>query len=91
MLHCAVYDTSPQMALPVKWEKENGGFAAGVHQMANGSLVFSWLKEEDLGGYICSARKGSKQIRSVVTVSKACMYQHLAVQPDWVNLKWLEL
>ncbi|KAK3539051.1 hypothetical protein QTP86_023497, partial [Hemibagrus guttatus] len=74
MLHCAVYDTITQTGLPVKWERwrtENGGFAAGVHQMANGSLFFSWLKEEDLGRYVCSARKGSKQIRSVVTVSKA--------------------
>ncbi|MCJ8746806.1 hypothetical protein PDJAM_G00145990 [Pangasius djambal] len=71
MLHCAVHDTSPQTALPVKWEKEDGGLAAGVHQMANGSLFFSSLKEEDLGEYICSARKGGKQIRSVATVSKA--------------------
>ncbi|XP_058231005.1 titin isoform X2 [Hemibagrus wyckioides] len=74
MLHCAVYDTTTQTGLPVKWERwriGNGGLAAGVHQMANGSLFFSWLKEEDLGRYVCSARKGTKQIRNVVTVSKA--------------------
>ncbi|XP_026994292.2 hemicentin-1-like [Tachysurus fulvidraco] len=73
MLHCAVYDTTTQIRLLLKWEKENGGLAPGVHQMANGSLFFSLLKEEDLGRYVCSARKGSKQIRSVVTVSKACL------------------
>lgn len=77
MLHCAVYDTTPQIRLLVNWEKENGGLAPGVHQMANGSLFFSWLKEEDLGRYVCSARKESKQIRSVVTVSKACMYHQI--------------
>ncbi|KAI5088213.1 roundabout-like 1-like [Silurus meridionalis] len=71
MLHCAVYDTSPQTELSVKWEKENGALSAGVHQLANGSLFFSSLIEENLGGYICSARKGSKQIRSSLTVSKA--------------------
>lgn len=81
-LHCAVYDTTTQTGLPVKWERwriGNGGLAAGVHQMVNGSLFFSWLKEEDLGKYVCSARNGSKQIRSVVTVSKACMYHQLEV------------
>ncbi|KAI5613263.1 roundabout-like 1-like [Silurus asotus] len=71
MLYCAVYDTSPQTELSVKWEKENGALSAGVHQLANGSLFFSSLIEENLGGYICSARKGSKQIRSSLTVSKA--------------------
>ncbi|TST10039.1 Hemicentin-1 [Bagarius yarrelli] len=71
MLHCAAYDTSSQTALLVKWEKQNGGLSAGVQRLANGSLFFSWLEDEDLGGYICSARKGSKQIRSGVTVSKA--------------------
>uniref|UniRef100_A0A8B9HSP9 Ig-like domain-containing protein n=1 Tax=Astyanax mexicanus TaxID=7994 RepID=A0A8B9HSP9_ASTMX len=71
MLHCAVYDTSPQRVLPVKWEKDNGGLGAGVHQMANGSLFFAQLQEEDLGGYICSAKRGNKQIRTVVTVDKA--------------------
>ncbi|KAK1792159.1 hypothetical protein P4O66_001764 [Electrophorus voltai] len=71
MLHCAVYDSSPQRALAVTWEKDNGALGAGVQQMANGSLFFSQLQEEDMGSYICSAKKGSQQITAVVTVSKA--------------------
>ncbi|XP_026881345.2 hemicentin-2 [Electrophorus electricus] len=71
MLHCAVYDSSPQRALAVTWEKDNGALGAGVQQMANGSLFFSQLQEEDMGSYICSAKKGSQQITAAVTVSKA--------------------
>ncbi|XP_072520598.1 protein sidekick-2 isoform X2 [Salminus brasiliensis] len=71
MLHCAVYDSSPQRVLPVKWEKDHGGLGAGVIQMSNGSLFFAQLQEGDLGGYICSAKKGNKQIRTTVTVNKA--------------------
>ncbi|KAI4900202.1 hypothetical protein NFI96_000493 [Prochilodus magdalenae] len=71
MLHCAVYDSGLQRVLPVKWEKDSGDLGIGVHQMANGSLFFAQLQEEDLGGYVCSAKKGSKQIRSIVRVSKA--------------------
>lgn len=74
MLHCAVYDSSLQKVVPVKWEKDSGGLGVGVHQMANGSLFFAHLQEEDLGGYICSAKKGSNQIRNVIRVNKACMY-----------------
>lgn len=89
MLHCAVYDSSPQMALPVKWEKENGALTTGVHQMANGSLFFSWLEEENLGEYICSARKGSQQIRSVVKVDKACMYVDVQYVPSTSCAAWI--
>ncbi|XP_017546472.2 contactin-2 [Pygocentrus nattereri] len=71
MLHCAVYDSRLQRVIPVKWEKDGGSLGVGVYQMANGSLFFSQLQEEDQGGYICSAKKGSKQIRTIVRVSKA--------------------
>ncbi|KAL6465367.1 hypothetical protein MHYP_G00255000 [Metynnis hypsauchen] len=71
MLHCAVYDSRLQRVIPVKWEKDGGSLGVGVYQMANGSLFFTQLQEEDQGGYICSAKKGSKQIRTIVRVSKA--------------------
>ncbi|XP_076854212.1 peroxidasin homolog isoform X2 [Brachyhypopomus gauderio] len=62
---------APRGALAVKWEKNNGALGVGAEQTANGSLFFPRLQEGDVGGYTCSAKKGSKQITAAVTVSKA--------------------
>ncbi|KAK6306587.1 hypothetical protein J4Q44_G00235120 [Coregonus suidteri] len=78
MLHCAVYDSSRQGALSVRWERASGEAAAlspgpdkGIYQVANGSLLFPQLREGDLGRYVCSAGIGAKQIRTVVQVMEA--------------------
>ncbi|XP_041926435.1 hemicentin-1 isoform X2 [Alosa sapidissima] len=75
MLHCAAYDSSLQKVLPVAWEKDLRGtpvaLGSKMHQMANGSLLFIQLQEEDLGTYTCSASTGFSNIRTTVSIYKA--------------------
>ncbi|KAK7165114.1 hypothetical protein R3I94_003475 [Phoxinus phoxinus] len=73
MLHCTVFDSGLKAPPPVKWERDTGGLDSRIHQMANGSLFFPRLKEEDFGNYSCSAKRGNKQIQSTVMISKACL------------------
>ncbi|XP_016090019.1 hemicentin-1-like [Sinocyclocheilus grahami] len=73
MLHCTVFDSGLKAPLPVKWERDAGGLDSRIHQLANGSLFFPYLKEEDFGNYSCSAKRGNKQIQTTVMVSKACL------------------
>ncbi|XP_071259774.1 uncharacterized protein [Salvelinus alpinus] len=77
-LYCAVYDSSSQGELSVRWERASGEPAAlspgpgrGIHQLANGSLFFPQLREGDLGKYVCSAGIGAKHIMTVVQVMEA--------------------
>ncbi|XP_028831759.1 hemicentin-2 isoform X2 [Denticeps clupeoides] len=42
-----------------------------IHQMANGSLFFPSLQEEDLGTYTCSVETESGSVRSLVKVRQA--------------------
>ncbi|KAJ7993998.1 hypothetical protein DPEC_G00261390 [Dallia pectoralis] len=74
-LHCAVYNTSSQRALSVKWGRANGEPAAlgpgpdnEIHQLANGSLFFPKLRERDLGSYVCYGGSRDKNIKTVVQV-----------------------
>ncbi|XP_077087920.1 titin isoform X2 [Siphateles boraxobius] len=73
MLHCTVFDSGLKGPPPVKWERDTGGLDSRIHQMANGSLFFPRLKEEDFGNYSCSAKRGNKQIQTTVMISKACL------------------
>ncbi|XP_048045246.1 hemicentin-1 isoform X2 [Megalobrama amblycephala] len=73
MLHCTVFDSSLKAPLPVKWEKDDGILDSRIHQMANGSLFFPRLKEDDFGNYSCNAKRGNKQIQTTVMISKACL------------------
>ncbi|KAI2664360.1 Hemicentin-1 [Labeo rohita] len=73
MLHCTVFDSGLKAPLTVKWEKDTGGLDSRIHQLANGSLFFPYLKEEDFGNYSCSAKRGNKQIQTTVMISKACL------------------
>ncbi|XP_016397468.1 roundabout homolog 2-like [Sinocyclocheilus rhinocerous] len=73
MLHCTVFDSGLKAPLPVKWERDAGGLDSRIHQLANGSLFFPHLKEEDFGNYSCNAKRGNKQIQTTVMVSKACL------------------
>ncbi|XP_067294164.1 titin isoform X2 [Pseudorasbora parva] len=73
MLHCTVFDSDLKAPLTVKWERDTGGLDSRIHQMANGSLFFPCLKEEDFGNYSCSAKRGKKLIQTTVTISKACL------------------
>ncbi|XP_016131069.1 neural cell adhesion molecule 1-like [Sinocyclocheilus grahami] len=73
MLHCTVFDSGLKPPLPVKWERDAGGLDSRIHQLANGSLFFPHLKEEDFGNYSCNAKRGNKQIQTTVMVSKACL------------------
>ncbi|XP_016383318.1 uncharacterized protein LOC107720193 [Sinocyclocheilus rhinocerous] len=66
MLHCTVFDSGLKAHLPVKWERDTGGLDSRIHQLANGSLFFPHLKEEDFGNYSCSAKRGNKQIQTTV-------------------------
>lgn len=79
MLHCTVLDSGPKAPLPVKWKRDAGGLDSRIHQLANGSLFFPHLKEDDFGNYSCSAKRGNKQIQTSVMVSKACMYIALVI------------
>ncbi|XP_073807729.1 uncharacterized protein isoform X2 [Danio rerio] len=73
MLHCAAFDSVLKFPVPVKWEKNTRGLDRRSQQMANGSLFFPRLQEEDFGNYSCSAKRGNKQIQTTVMVSKACL------------------
>ncbi|XP_042612697.1 roundabout homolog 3-like [Cyprinus carpio] len=73
MLHCTVLDSGLKAPLSVKWERDDGGLDSRIHQLANGTLFFPHLKEEDFGNYSCSAKRGNKQIQTTVMVSKACL------------------
>ncbi|XP_052447962.1 titin-like [Carassius gibelio] len=73
MLHCTVLDSGLRDPLSVKWERDNGSLDRRVHQLANGTLFFPLLKEEDFGNYSCSAKRGNKKIQTTVMVSKACL------------------
>ncbi len=79
MLHCTVFDSGLKAPLSVKWKRDAGGLDSTIHQLANGSLFFPHLKEEDFGNYSCSAKRGNKQIQINVMVSKACMYIALVI------------
>lgn len=83
MLHCTAFDSGLMAPQPVKWERDTGGLDSRIHQMANGSLFFPRLKEEDFGNYSCSAKRGNKQIQTTVMISKACMY--LALVENYIN------
>ncbi|KAG7481546.1 hypothetical protein MATL_G00068150 [Megalops atlanticus] len=73
MLPCAVYDSNLQRLLPVQWERHSGEplLDLGVHQLANGSLFFPHLREQDFGKYTCTAHTGSNSIRATVNIEKA--------------------
>ncbi|XP_043096276.1 Down syndrome cell adhesion molecule-like protein 1 homolog [Puntigrus tetrazona] len=71
MLNCTVFDSGLKAPLPVKWKRDAGGLDTRIHQLANGSLFFPNLKEEDFGNYSCSAKRGNKQVQTTVMVSKA--------------------
>ncbi|XP_066569159.1 roundabout homolog 3 isoform X2 [Amia ocellicauda] len=68
---CSVYDTQTHQQLPVHWLKDTGDLDTWVHQLANGSLFFPSLREEDLGTYTCQASDGLSLINATVSISKA--------------------
>ncbi|MFT7813533.1 uncharacterized protein LOC111833710 isoform X1 [Arapaima gigas] len=77
ILPCPVYESTQEGEPVVRWETESGKFLpaldTAVQGLSNGSLFFPHLREEDLGTYSCTSRRGTGWVTGRVRVKKAGM------------------